>query len=435
MRAGLFHRSNCWFYRLICAELVGILSFSTLALSHNDRPNLPLSRVIQTALLENKDLKAARLNVSIAAARLNQAGLWQNPSLNLTNTDDRFFSHAGEYTRGIGFSQNFPVGGRIGAQQQVACVDVAIAEAEVREFERKLQLDVALNYYSLVVLERRLRLINQLQANAQQLVKVTHNRLHAAEISELDANTAQLEYQRLLQEKSVLTAQRLNQTAQLNQLLGRKASTNMYFPKTIPSVKHLPSLNELQIYALQNRPDFNALWLTLNRTHAEVLLARSQRFADWTLNAAIEQNHQALDSLPSQKPSRALNLSLAIPIPLFNDGHARILEASNSSAQADAQLAARRLAIKAEVAGNYAEFKVLENSLKQAKQHLLPLSNRNLHLSKNAYTKGQISLLDVIQLQRQQSDLQTAYLNTLERYCQAWVKLKISMGKSLVSSR
>ncbi|HDO7893215.1 TPA: TolC family protein, partial [Legionella pneumophila] len=97
---------------------------------------LTLKQVTQMALCANRDLKAARLNVSIAQARLVQAGLWSNPSLNLNNNDDRIFNNEGEYSRTVGFTQAFPISGRIARQKKVARIDVAKAMVEIREAER-----------------------------------------------------------------------------------------------------------------------------------------------------------------------------------------------------------------------------------------------------------------------------------------------------------
>lgn len=422
-----------YFIQSILAIFLLIGNFSTIFAALPTPSSLSLPGLVHIAIAHNKDLQAARHNVAIAQTRLAQAGLWPNPSLTLSNTDDRFFSHEGEYTRSAGFTQEFPVAGRIGAQQQVARVDVAIAKTEIREAERKLQNNVASSYYTLILINQRIALDNRLLSNTQQLVQATHNRLHAGEVSIIDANTAQLEYQRLLQEKNSLVGQRRNQMALLNLLLGRPAFSPLALYETLPRLQALPSLNTLQQLALRYRPDFATLLLKLNRSCANVLLARSQRFADWTLGVSVEQNLQVVEGAPPQTPTKALTLNVAIPLPLLNTGSAKIEEANRAGTQAYTELAAQRLAIQNEVAGNYAQTQTLSHSLFQAQQHLLPLGTRNLQIAKKAYQNGQLSLLDVIQTQRQQNDAEVSYLNALNQYCQAWVKLENSVGISLYS--
>jgi cobalt-zinc-cadmium efflux system outer membrane protein len=392
---------------------------------------LTLNQLNQLAIQNNKDLKAAKYNVTLATARLVQAGLWPNPNLNLADTTDRAFSNQGEYTRSVGFSQAFPIAGRIGRQKDVARVDVAIAMAEIKDAERKLKGEVATGFYVLVITDHRLQQLNSLLSISEKLMRVTHKRYHAAEVSELDANTAKLEYQRLLQEKRVLESQRISQIVQLNQLLGRSPTTPLRVNETIPRSVQLPKLPALQEAAIQQRPDMQATWLNLNRAQAAQQLARAERWADWTIGLGFEQSKLVVDGAPPQKSNRALSLNLSIPLPLLNSNQGRIAEAGAAGTQAHMKLQALKLTIEAEVASNYGLLQSLQRVLQSSQSNSLTLTARNVKLAREAYNNGQISLMEVVQAQRQQNDLQIAYLNTLDQYLQALVKLQIAMGGDL----
>ena len=177
------------------------------------KPPLGLKELTQLAIQNNKDLKAARFAIAIAKARLVQAGLWSNPSLNLNNNDDRVFNNEGEYSRSINFNQAFPISGRIGRQKTVARIDILRAHAEAFEATRQLSAKVANAYYTVVVAENRMQQLNYLQGINQELVRVIHNRYHAAEISKLDDNSARIEYARIKQEKQLLKSQLISQYA------------------------------------------------------------------------------------------------------------------------------------------------------------------------------------------------------------------------------
>src|SRR5262245_22536250 len=126
-----------------CCHLLVIyltaLTFMALSNITQATPKLTLNELTHIAIQNNNDLKAAQYNISLAKARLTQAGLWPNPSLNLLNTDDKLLTNEGEYTRSAGFSQAFPLSGRIGKQKNVARVDVALARAEIRNAKRLLK--------------------------------------------------------------------------------------------------------------------------------------------------------------------------------------------------------------------------------------------------------------------------------------------------------
>lgn len=405
-----------------------ILVFFALPTLVFAKSTLSLKQITQIALHTNRDLKAARFNVSIARARLVQAGLWSNPSLNLTSNDDSAFNNEGEYSRTAGFTQAFPISGRIAQQKKVARVDVVKAVAEIREAERQLSANVANAFYAVVVTERRLKQQNYLLNLNQQLVQVTHNRYHVAEVSELDNNTARLEFQRVNQEKHLLESVKISQIAQLNQLLGRAATAPLALDLNAPKLTPWPKLNTLQALALKNRPDRRALLLTIQRANANVHLARTSRFADWTVGLGVQQDKIVVEGAPPQQADRTLGLSVAIPLPLLNQNQGLIAEAIATGTQAIMALKALNLAIETQVASNYAQLKLLQQALQQNQNQSLQLAIKNMQLAREAYKNGQLSLLNVVQVQRQQNDVQLTYLTNLEKYFQAYVAMCTAIG-------
>lgn len=406
--------------------LILILVFCTCVV--NAHSAVSLRELTQLAIDHNKDLRAARFNVSIASGRLVQAGLWSNPNFNLSNNDDRLFNNEGEYSRSAAFTQAFPISGRIAKQKTVARIDVARARAEIREAERQLSAKVANAFYAIVVTEHRLQQINYLQRINRELVNVIHNRYHAAEISKLDDNSARIEYQRIEQDKHLLHSLRISQYATLNQLLGRKANQPLTVQLEQPIHLKVFKMQTLQSFALQHRPDRQSLLLAVGRANADKRLAKAERFADWTLGVGVQQDKIVVEGAEPQPADRTLGVTLSIPLPLLNVNQGRIIEAAATGTQALMALRALNLTIETAVASNYAQLKALHSSLLQTKSTSLRLSVENIKLAQDAYQNGQISLLNVLQIQRQQNDLQNAYLNTLEKYFQVYVALCTAMG-------
>lgn len=430
------------FYKFISFLLLFFISFThTTYAKLLDTSFFPpaLKNLIAVAIENNKDLQAAKHNVQLAKAKMTQAGALPNPSLEFTYANDRVFNNDGEYASRVGISQDFPIGGRIAKQTAVARVDIAIAETEILEAERKLRSQVAENYFSLLITFQRLTQINHLIASTQTLTHAASERFRLGEVSEIDSNTAQLEYQRLQQEKEVLNSQQTAKMIQLNVLLGRPQNTPNFMRKsmgeayivaeTFPLLNSLPSLPQLQAIAIQQRPDFIATWLNLNRAQADMALARSQRWADWKVGLGVDQGKRVIQGAPPQDTDRLLAFNLSIPVPLLNQNRGRVEEASNAQAKAQATIQALRLTIEAEVASNYHQVHSLQQVLKRTKSNFLPLSNKNVTLAQRAYKSGQISLFEVLQVQRQQNDLYLTYLTTLEQYSQALTRLQTAIGK------
>ena len=404
---------------------------SALLGGHNQIANaagITLPRAIDIAVQSNKDLQAVRYTVEQARARLLQAGLPPNPRLNISAGNDRVFNNQGEYVAGIGISQQFSVAGRIGHQKEVARVDVALALAEIKQAELKLAGDVASRFYSLLALNRQIEVRERLIDVDQKLVLGTRNRFKAAEVSELDVNTAQLELQRLTQERTLLLSQRITQLAQLNQLLGRPAIQDLELDDTLPDSKSLPGLADQQRQALSLRPDLRFALLNANRAQANQALARAQHWEDWTVGVGLEQGLLVINGAPPQGADRMLVLSLSIPLPLRNQNQGNIAEAVATGTQVYARIEALKLSIGNEVASAYAETERLQQLLLEYQRNSLAVSARNVLLVQQGYNQGLVPIGDVVLVQRQQGELNIAYLNTLELYLQALARLHIATG-------
>ena len=396
---------------------------------------LTLENAIDNAIGGNKDLRAARFAVDQARARLLQAGLLPNPRLELAKRDDRIFRNEGEYTASIGVSQQFPVTGRIARQKDVARVDVALALAEIGQAELKLANDVASGFYRVLALNRQIDIRDRLIEVDLKLVKVTRNRFKAAEVSELDVNAAQLDLQRLNQERTLLLSQRTTQLAQLNQLMGRLTAQPLDLDDALPDTESLPALLDRQQDALTWRPELRFAQLNADRARAEQALARSQRWEDWNVSLGVEQGRQFIDGAAPQRVGRTLGITLSIPLPFFNGNQGRIAETLAAGNQAEARIEALRFSIRSEVAIVYAEAERLQQVLSEYQRKMLPLSERNVRLAQQGYDQGLVSIVEVVQAQRQQADLNGAYLSTLDQYLQASARLEAAVGSYLKDRR
>lgn len=401
--------------------LLAVLAPFAVAAPANPAPTL--AALIDVALRDNKDLQAARHAVAGARARLQQAGLAPNPRLELSGRNDTLFSNDGEYAVSVGFSQEFPIAGRLARQQDVARVDVALALAEIAQAERTLAGNIAAAYYRLLVLDRQVAAQDKLIDVDAALLSVTRNRLRAAEVAETDVTTAQLELRRASEQRGLLQTQRATQLAEIDQLLGRAGDAALTIDATLPAPGALPDGAALQRQALASRPDLRTAYLNADRARAEQALARAERWEDWTVGVGVEQDRLVLDSAPAQQASRAIGVSLSIPLPLRNNRQGRIGEALASGAQADANVQALSFSITNEITRRHTEVTRLAQSLANYQRDLLPSAAQNVAQVQQAYRQGLTPIFTVIQTQRQQAEVVQADLDILDRYLQALAAL------------
>lgn len=407
--------------------IVLLASFASLAIAAP--PSFTtLAALIDVALRDNMDLQAAQHAVDGARARLQQSGLGANPRLELSGRNDTLFGNDGEYAVSVGFSQEFPIAGRLARQQDVARVDVALALAEIAQAERTLAGNIAVAYYRLQVLDRQVAAQDSLIGVDDGLLQVTRSRLRAAEVAETDVLTAQLELGRAREQRVLLQTERATQAAELNQLLGRHSDDALNIDTTLPAPDALPDVATLQRQALAARPDLRTAFLIADRARAEQALAHAERWEDWTVGVGVEQDRLAVDGAPDQQASRAIGVSLSIPLPLRNNGQARSAEAVASGAQANASVQALRFSIANEIARGHAEVTGLAQSLANIQRDLLPVGERNVAQVQQAYRQGLTPIFTLMQAQRQQAEAVQANLDLLDRYLQALAALHTAAG-------
>lgn len=140
---------------------------------------LTADQAVREALASNRDLQAALLEIEIARGRLLQAGRLSNPEVHLAGVDDFASRREGERAGSVGFAQSFPITARLARERDVARSEVRIAQAEVRDFVRGLIADTLGAFYTLLNLDRRIEVNDELVESVRQVEQATLRRLRA----------------------------------------------------------------------------------------------------------------------------------------------------------------------------------------------------------------------------------------------------------------
>ncbi len=406
--------------------LVALLAMTVTVWARAD--GLTLEQAVQQSMARNPELQAARYAMDVAHGRLQQAGLWPNPRLQFDGASDKPFADDGEFNRNLGFSQNFPIAGRINRQKDVARVDVALVLAEINEAERRLAGQVAGQFYAAVTIDRGIALRNELIDIERSLVDVTRNRLKAGEVSELDVNTVTLELERLTAERDVLLGDQGVAVAELAASLGLPVPYTLELDTSLPPIGLQSALSVLERRAYARRPDLRIRTLETDRARAEQALARASAWQDWTVWLGVQQDRIGFDGAARQSADNAVFLSLSIPLPLFNRNQGDVAAARGAERQASQGVEALRLAIANEVAATYHQLGRLATTLTAQQQRMLPLSQRNTELARGAYGQGQISIIEVVQVERLRNELRANYLDIYGSYLQSRARLDMATG-------
>src|SRR5947209_7038861 len=112
---------------LACVSLLAYIALPYTA--HAQERSLTTRELVQLALERNRDLSAARERVAEAQGLLRQAGVRQNPTLELEGTTGQPLGTHGEEEYSAGFFQPVELGGKRGKRIAVGSAGVTLAQA------------------------------------------------------------------------------------------------------------------------------------------------------------------------------------------------------------------------------------------------------------------------------------------------------------------
>ncbi len=399
---------------------------------------LTATAAAEEALRRNPDLAAAYASIEAARGRLVQLGLWPNPELALSARSDFAFRDEGERAFGFDFEQRFPIAGRLARAQDLGRVDVALALAEARDFERTLIGEVGRTYYRVRALDASIASRQAVSRTARELAESSARRFRAAEVSEADTSLLEIEADRFEQEQRLLELERTAAGVRLNQLLNRPASAAVVLSGGLDA-RALDAPRAISAEPLQRRPDLARARLEADRAQAEMRLARAEAWEDWTLGAGYETDRQVFDEPESDpigvKKDSFVGLSVRVPLPIWNRNQGRIAEAQGLERRARSRLAALERAVEAEVQTARLRVEELTRVAEQYDAALLPRSRRTVGLLQKGYRQGLVPITALVQGQQQLADTELRRAQTLGELRQAEIELETAAAASPLLGR
>jgi cobalt-zinc-cadmium efflux system outer membrane protein len=408
-------RINFMLQPVVCVLTVLILGLGAASA-------LTLDQAIDRALANNLDLRAAYYNLEIGRGKLIQAGLWPNPELDFAGNTQRPFSNEGERSYSSGFAQAFPISGRLAKAKRVARVDIAQALMEIRNRERLLVGEVQKDFLTALILRRQIAARDEVKGVNQELLNISEARLQKAEVSQVDVNLARTEVQRLQLENDLLGAELGARLITLREKLGLTPEAPLTVEGDLDSLlaRFSPTGAGFSPWL---RPDLRQTELGIDRARAEIALARAEAWDDWRLGLDYESD-RTLDVPVGLRTDRFGGLKLAIPLPLWNRNQGRIYSQQATADQAQQQVEALILTIRAEVAAAAARATKLKEATLLYSQSVLPLYTQNIGLLKQGFAQGLTEFSQIVQTQNQQVSLRITYLDAQTRYAEALVDLE-----------
>jgi cobalt-zinc-cadmium efflux system outer membrane protein len=186
-----------------------------------------------------------------------------------------------------------------------------------------------------------------------------------------------------------------------------------------------PNLARLLAYALENRPDIRAKRLTRDKQKTELQLAKAIRYPNVTTDLGyMAQGPHG----PDNQQQWILNFS--VPLPVFNRNQGGIVEAEVAVMAGEADVEKTVIQIQNEVGVAYRKFQH-GRKLLDAMSGALTRASTVFDAAQQAFTKGEIGILDLENTRRAYADTRENYIEAIFGYQQNWLRLEWAVGRDI----
>ena len=394
---------------------------------------LTVDELIARALTDNSDLKAARIEVEAAAARVQQAGLRPNPMLEIGGQK----AISPDNNLNIGLSLPLDLNGRKEGRVGVAERELDGKRRQVADRERRLRADVRMKAGEVLAARRSLGVIDELLQTNRDGLAVVGNRVREGAAPSLDESLQLVEVNRLDASRQLAQSRVEIATLQLKALAGMSAEAPLVVKGELAPSPLLLDHAEALRRSISERPDVAV-------ARAEVAMAgamvkKEQAEGRWDASVSVGYQRQDfgfnLNGLTASGQTRPIQdvfhyfggaVSVTLPVRNGNEGNIAAARAAERAAERRVEFAV--LMVQQEVAAAFTQYDAAQRSLQVYERGVRDVARRNLAVVRQAYQLGRGSLLDVVAEQRRYIEVENGYTDALKQVYDAAVDIERAVG-------
>src|SRR5215510_4595746 len=212
---------------------------------------LTVDELVARALADNPDLKAARIEIEAAAARVQQAGLRPNPMLEIGGQK----AISPDNNLNIGVSLPLDLNGRKEGRVGVAERELDGKRRQVADRERRLRADVRMKAGEVLAARRSLSVIDELLRTNRAGLAVVGNRVREGAAPSLDESLQLVEVNRLDANRQLAQSRVEIATLQLKALAGMAPDASLAVKGDLAPSPLLLDQSEALRRSISERPD------------------------------------------------------------------------------------------------------------------------------------------------------------------------------------
>lgn len=406
----------------------------TVALYFDPLQGASSNDFVRRALSANGELAAARLEATRARARLLQAGLRPNPTIDFEQTTGRVTGSVGESQTSIGVALLLETGGRRRRRIELARAELEATEAEIANRERLLAVEVRALYAEALAALRDLETTEGLTNLDLQTVRVAQIRVNEGEIAPLELSLLQTEVERLRSRRALVEGRLRSALIRLKNLAGVAPEEPLRLREELAALA-LPvppkTLDAAVEIALRTRPDLRFARLNEEVAQAGLRLAGTLARPDVTAFGRFNTSRSVFDDTPVgpfRDKGQTLTFGASVSIPIFNRNQGAKAEAAAAISQAKLRREFLESLVRADVSNAYARYEAARAALLIFEQGVIERSQDNIRTVRAAYELGHFSITELLAEQRRLADSQREFTEALAERYRALADLQAAIG-------
>ena len=365
--------------------------------------------IVQKSLQNNFDIKSLENSIEIANFQIKQAKNWENPMISFKANDimlnKNYLNNQKEY--GIELSQAIPIGKKLELEESIAKKDKLLKEQTLQDIKLEFESKIYLYSYTILILENRLKLLNEYQKNLNRLEELYTKLYSYDKVSLNEILNTQISKYDLQMKINELQTTKDNLYLSLEQISYEKIDK-------IDDSLVLKDINKQQIEEqLIFHPKIQTLQTTSQKYKDTAQLEDAKKFSSITLALEYMQN----------KEQDYANITMSMPLPIYNTENINKLKANLNTNETNNKLDSQihNLRLQTKIYLNNLEqyktnYKILQEKIVPIKQKIQKVLEEFVGFDKESLKENLNSLNELIDYEMKASE-------QLEKYFENYSEL------------
>ncbi|MCT7521761.1 TolC family protein [Aliarcobacter cryaerophilus] len=368
-----------------------------------------IENIVQKSLQNNFDIKSLENSIEIANFQIKQAKNWENPMISFKANDimlnKNYLNNQKEY--GIELSQAIPIGKKLELEESIAKKDKLLKEQTLQDIKLEFESKIYLYSYTILILENRLKLLNEYQKNLNRLEELYTKLYSYDKVSLNEILNTQISKYDLQMKINELQTTKDNLYLSLEQISYEKIDK-------IDDNLVLKDINRQQIEEqLIFHPKIQTLQTTSQKYKDTAQLEDAKKFSSVTLALEYMQN----------KEQDYANITMSMPLPIYNTENINKLKANLNTNETNNKLDSQihNLRLQTKIYLNNLEqyktnYKILQEKIVPIKQKIQKVLEEFVGFDKESLKENLNSLNELIDYEMKASE-------QLEKYFENYSEL------------